>query len=187
MRGGRGFFRKPPAQEADTVQSFIGERFAGRQYIGRHILRCPVPASDKSMLPNPAELMNRRQGSDDHPVLYRDMSGQLHPVGQNHMAAHFTVMRHMRIGHEEGLAADDGLSLILCPAVEIAEFPNDGLIADLKKGLFSGKFQILRRRGYYCPGMDDAPFPNAGAVRYQAMGMDLTPRTDTDVALDYGE
>jgi hypothetical protein len=35
--------------------------------------------------------------------------------------------------------------------------------------------------------MDDATLPDARPVRYQAVGMDLAPRADTDVSLDHGK
>ena len=123
--------------------------------------------------------------SDDGMIFNQDVSGQGGSVGQDDLISDLTVVGHMRIGHDEIVVADDGLSPSVSGAsVEGDEFPNDILIADQKGGLLPLVGKGLGGFSDRCELKDLAPLPDLGSLPDDHMGPDPGPLADRDPAFN---
>src|SRR5512137_2627988 len=93
----------------------------------------------------------------------------------------------MGVGHEEIFISDNGLPASLGrAAMEGDKFPDDILVAHLKKGLLSLVSQELRRFSDGGKLEDLASFPNTSPLPDDHMGPDLRLLIDHDVLFNHG-
>src|SRR3982750_4878161 len=99
--------------ESYHVDTHITEGLTGGFYKGRHVFTDGALSAHISMLADTGKLLNAAETTNDGIVAHFHMSCELHTIGQDHMVAHDTVVCHVRIGHEEAMAADHRFPFIL--------------------------------------------------------------------------
>jgi hypothetical protein len=72
------------------------------------------------------------------------------------MIADHTIVRDVRIGHQQTIAADNGFPMFFRAAIERDKLANRRALADFERRLFAAEFQILRRIAKRCAGEDAA-------------------------------
>ena len=93
---------------ADDVQPAQQTRVAVEHAIGNKIVGdCREPA-DKGMTADTGKLVNSRAATENGAVSNRHMACKHDIVGEDDIVAEAAVMRHMRIGKEQIVVADDG-------------------------------------------------------------------------------
>jgi len=152
----------PP--KADNVQPFADQRLVRRQDVWGHILHNAESSTDHGVVANHAELMDGRQSADDDPISKRDMPSQGNTVRKNHVVSDDAVVSHMRIRHEQRVAANRSLSAADCSPVQRNKLSHDSPVAELQDGGFSLVFQILRRTAHRGKGVNPALTTNTGSA-----------------------
>ena len=105
------------------------------------------------------------------------------------MAADLTVMSHVNVGHQQGVAADLGHALAagLGATVDRHALEDGHVVADLHVGYLSLVLKILRDGSHDSPGKDLTVLPHPDVGIYHRVRMDLAAVADLDIIVDEGE
>ena len=96
--------------QAHLVHALIGDGVAGSHAIRRNVLVDQGAALNHDMTADERELVHEGATTDNGPISYLDLSGQLCRVGHDDMVAHNAVVCHMAIGHDQAVVAHNGLT-----------------------------------------------------------------------------
>src|SRR5262249_9802564 len=111
---------------------------------GKHILGDDGPAADIRMCADADELVHAAQRSHHGPVFHDYVARQSRPVDQHGMIADHRVMTHMRIGHDQGMAAHTGHSAAFGGStIEGHGSADHVVVADLQPRLFATETHVL--------------------------------------------
>ena len=122
------------------------------------------------MFADTAELMDGTECTDRGEVADLHVAGQRGVVGEDCIRTDVTVVRHVRVSHEEILPADGGCSAASGrPAIHGDEFAKDVVIADGQLGALAAILEILRR------------------TSDRGMAVEVVPSADERRALDAAE
>ncbi|MNL50715.1 hypothetical protein D3C87_1737540 [compost metagenome] len=107
--------------------------------------------------------MHGTAAAQDSAVLDGDMSSQHHIVRQDDMAAEATIMRHMRIGEEQVVIADNRLAAAIGAArIHRNAFAHDAARTDLERRFRAIVANCLRCTANNGHWMDDRTTANDG-------------------------
>src|SRR5687767_6729752 len=93
----------------------------------------------------------------------------------------------MGIGHQEAMLAYDGLEFIFCAAVYGYTFPYGGVVADLRGGFFTHKFQVLRHAANHSAGKYLAAHTNATVRHDHRVGHNMAIIANHHVVVNHGK
>src|SRR5215469_1364085 len=179
--------------EAAALQPFGVDRMrdrrvAGHHHVGRHVAREDGAAADEGMRADLDELVHGGEPADDHPVADLDVTAEGSAVGEHGVIADLAVMRHVRVGHEEIVAADAGHPLVMGgAAIGSGELAEHVAVADLEPRRLAPVFLVLWR----LPEGSELQDVIVGAERGGTVDHDVRPddaaRSDADPGTDDGE
>src|SRR5580692_2225859 len=81
---------------------------ADRHDVRRHIARHHGVVREKTVIADLGELVHGRESPHDHPVAELDVAAQGGAIRKHDLIAEPAVVRHVRIGHQQVVVADDG-------------------------------------------------------------------------------
>ena len=96
--------RQPDAVGAEDLDFGL---VAG-QRVRHHVLFDDAVRPDERVPADAAELVHAGERADVRPVVDDDVAGEPDAVAENHVVADANVVRHVRVGHQEAVAADAG-------------------------------------------------------------------------------
>lgn len=158
-----GFVGEVATAQPDRVDSGIGYGVAAGFDVGGDVFVDVRATLYHHMSPDVGELVYEASAADDGVIVDDDFAGYLCRIGDNDVVADDTVVGDVRIGHDQAVAAYDGFTFGSGAAVHGDAFAQRGVVAYLRRGVFSLKFHVLGN------GRDDSPreylavFTNAGS------------------------
>ena len=76
--------------------------------VRHHVLLDDAVRPDERVPADPAELVYPAERADVHPILDDDVAGEPDAVAQDHVVADADIVRHVRVRHQQVVAADAG-------------------------------------------------------------------------------
>ncbi len=109
----------------------------------RHVLHHLRAAADHRHLADAAELMHRRQPAHHGMVLHLHVAGQRGDVGHDDAIAERAIVRHVAVGQDGVVRADEGGLAVAGGAVDGDVFAERVVVADFRAGDAALPFQVL--------------------------------------------
>ena len=97
------------------------------------------------------------------------------------------VVADVGLGHDEVVAADFGVALLVDGAVDDDVLVDLVVVADAEEGLFAVPAEVLRVGAYHGTLEDLVVMAEDGVVEHGGVGADLAVVADDGVAVDEGE
>src|SRR5436190_23203118 len=117
-----------------------------RLRVGEHVLRAHGAAAHEGVLADAAELMDGGEGADGGEVADLDVAGQRGAVGEHGVRSDVTVVRDVRVSHEEVVRVDGGEAAPTHRAtIYRDEFSEYIVVTDFQLGSLALILQVLRR------------------------------------------
>ena len=117
------------------------------------------------------KLVDTGHSADDGKVVDVHVPGQLHHIGDDAVAAHLTVVRHVHIFHQEVAISHHGVFFQVCSAVDGHIFPDQVSAADDEARILAGILEVLGLRSYHGVA-EDAVFVAQGGIPVYGDGCD---------------
>jgi hypothetical protein len=92
-----------------------------------------------------AELMDKRTATYHGKVVNHNLSGNLNGIRHDHVIAHYTVVSHMAVCHDQTVAAHYGLAFRCSPAVNCDTLSDHSVVSDYGYCILTLELKILRR------------------------------------------
>ena len=175
----------PP--QSDDIESLEDQRFLSAQRVRRHIFDGPEASADHRVLANVDKLMNGGHAANDDVVSNVYVSPQRGTVRHNDEITNAAVVCHVRVSHEEAIAADDGPAGLDGCAIQCDTFADHGVVANFDSGWFPVVFQVLGGAADDSAGKNFAVLPQPAAICDMSVGADPRPFADGDIVFDDGE
>src|SRR5690606_9029383 len=131
-----------------------------------------------------AKLVNGHQARQYNVVAYGNVTGQCATVREYAIIADDAIVGDVAICLDQAVFPDDGFPPVFCAAVYRHAFPNRGVIANFRSGLFALKLQILRDPRNNSPWEYTAVFTDARAIHNGHVGTNPCTVFDDDVLVD---
>ena len=123
------------------MRATLGRGFGKRQ----HIARNGCAAADKSIFSDAHKVMHRAQRSHRRPVFYYHVPSERRRVGHDYVIADLAIVRNVRIGHDQVVAAHASHASALCRgAVNGDVLADHVVIANLQSSGFALVGNVLR-------------------------------------------
>jgi len=149
---------------------------------GIHVLM-EKPCSDNlAHARDPNVLMQSHHSRNERVVFHNNMSGQSRVIHDHHMIAHFTIMRHMGIGHQQTMPAHHGGAILFGRPVNGDVFPNSGVVTDTNGRGHILEIHDLRFAADEGPLKKPAIFTDGGSRLDHYMRSDFRPLAYRDAA-----
>jgi hypothetical protein len=126
----------------------IADGLRVRQRVARH----DGVAANERVLADAAELVHAGVGADRREILDVHVAAERRRVAENRMAPHVTVVRHVRVGHEQVVIPDGRRPAAAGgAAMDGDEFAEDVVMAHDQTRRLAAVLQILRREDQWTP------------------------------------
>ena len=125
------------------VDPSIGERFAAKNDVGRHIFRESGTGLNHGAVAHTGFCVLDNAGRENHTIAYLAVAGYLRAVAKDTIVAHFGVVRNVCAFHQEIVVADNGLASGMGGSVDDYVFADGIAIADHQFGRFARKVEVL--------------------------------------------
>src|SRR5512133_173580 len=163
----------------------LGVPGAGGLHERQHVLGGNRAAAHEGVVPNTAELVDRRKGADIATVTHLDVARQGGAVGEDVLAAHVAVMGDVGPGHQEVVVAQGGeAAAALGPAVEGAALADHVPVAHHQAGRCALELQVLGTHAQGGVGIDVVVLAELGVGTDDDMAAQLGAGTDDSIAFD---
>ena len=121
------------------------------------------------------ELVNRGHAAHRHPIANLDVTAERRAIRHHNLIAQLTIVRDMRIRHQQIVVADARHALIVRrAAIHCDGFTKHIAVADLEAGRLAVVFLVLRR------------IPQRGKLEYLVVGADARRAVDHGVRANPG-
>ena len=121
-------------------------RLADRHDVGRHVARHGGIVGDERVRADLAELVHRGQPAHDHVIADLDVAAERRDVRHHAVITDHAVVRHVRVRHEQVVAADARHALVVRrAAVDGRELAEHVAVADLEPRRLALVLLVLRR------------------------------------------
>ena len=183
-----GFGIKTGSLESDFVDHFDTAVASFGHHERRNVFGVGGKSGNNGETADPAELVDRHQTGKDHIICDFSVSAGNSAVDIDDMVAYFAVMGDMAGGHEQAVAADDGLGSGLGAAVYGGAFPENIAVADFDIG-GSTRFNCVILSGLSDggKGMQGIVFADGGIAIDVALGDKSGTGTDFHIWSDIAE
>lgn len=175
------------AAKADRVDTGIGNGLASCLDIWRNVLVDKRTALNHDMRADVTELVDESASANHGKVVNDNLTGNLSGIGDNHIVANHTVVSYVAVGHNEAVAADNGLALGGGATVDGNTFANGGVVADYGKSVLATELEVLRDAGDNGTGENGAILANTSALHYGDIGADASALADLHILLNGDE
>ena len=136
--------REATTAQPDDVDAAIGDRVAADERVGRDVLPDARTALDHHMLRDAGKLVHQRAAADDGIVVDFDLARQLGRIPDDDIILQDTIVRHVRIGHNEAVAPDDRPPLRGRAAVDRHALAERRIVSDFSCRNLPFELQVLR-------------------------------------------
>ena len=130
--------------------------------------------------------MDAAHAAQNRAILHYGMSGNHGCIRHDHMVAHDAVVRNMRAGHQQAVAADARFLSRACRAMDARILANRRAVADDRVALLTFELQILRLRTDRSELEYTAVLADARPAVDHGMRLDARPRTDLNIRINHG-
>ncbi len=188
LERGKGFGAEVLGMTADRngVETAHHEVFdAHGEHVGRCVLAELGAATDHGKGPDVGELQQAGGAADNGVVFHNAFAGDLDAIGHNDVVAEDATVCDVAVGHDEAVAADDGLGAIHRAEVDGDAFAENGAVADFDVGDITGlPLEVLGLHTHAGLREDFAVFTNGGVPLDRAVVMHLGATANLDVRPD---
>ena len=137
---------KPRRCKPDRIDAVRLGRPAHRHDIGRHIAGHGGVVRDETVRAHLGVLVHRRQAAHGHPIADLHVTAQRRAIRHHDLIAQLTIVRDMRIRHQQIVVADARHALVVGGAAIHGDgFAKHIAVADLEARRLAVVFLVLRR------------------------------------------
>src|SRR3990172_1728810 len=158
IQGRNGFFIETSSPKPDKIEAFELQRFLPCQNVRRNVFANAETSSNHRMLTDMHKLMDGCEPADDHPIPKDNMPAECNTISENDIVSKLTIVRHMRVRHEQAVLSDAGDPAYCSGPIQGHEFAHNRIVSNFKVRFFSRILQVLRRPGDGC-AVEDLELP----------------------------
>ncbi len=117
-------------------------------------MRDAAEARDERVFPNACKLVHGGASRDDRMIADHAVPCHSSIAAEDAVIAYDAFMSAVRVDEEVVMAADNGLCVRACRAIDIAILAEDIVITDFKEGGFTLVLEILSSEAYRAEGVE---------------------------------